>query len=122
MRALLVFPFVLFLVGCTANGPDVRWAQAQTAYNEAASALKLYRAPCVDTAAYINAGPDHPLCRIDNATWVVVYPLMQHADDCLKAADRQLQSGYEPAFEDAIACAEGALERLLIYKLSVKGN
>lgn len=119
----LVFSFVLVLLGaCSANGPDVRWAQAQTAYNEAASALKLYRAPCIDTAAYINAGPSHPLCRIDSATWAVAYPLMQLADRCLKAADRQLQSGYDPAFEDALACAEDALERLLVYQLSVKGD
>ena len=122
-QALRVFPFVLFLLGaCSANGPDVRWAQAQTVYNEAATALKLYRAPCVDKAAYINAGPDHPLCRIDSATWLVVYPLMQQADDCLKAADQLLQRGVKPAIEDALACAERALERLLIYNLAVKGT
>ncbi len=120
-RTIAALAFFVVLAGC-GGSPDVLWGQAQTSYNETAKALKLYRAPCVDSAAYANAGPAHPLCRIDDATWAVVYPLMQTADACLKAADRQLQSGAEPAVADALACAERALERLLIYRFAVKGN
>ncbi len=117
----IVLVLGLVLVGCGGSA-SVLWGQAQTSYNETAKALKLYRAPCVDTAAYANAGPAHPLCRIDDATWAVVYPLMLQADTCLKAADRQLQSGAEPAIADALACAEGALARLLIYRTAVREN
>ena len=111
---------VLLLAAC-ASSPDVRWAQAQASYNETARALELYRAPCVDVEAYANAGPEHPLCRVDNATWALVYPIMQEADRCLKAADRQLQIGSTPAIKDSLDCAERAAERLLIYRLSNLG-
>ncbi len=112
---------VLFLVGC-ASSPDVRWAQAQSTYNETARALVLYRAPCIDKQAYANAGPGHPLCRIDDATWAVAYPILQEADRCLKAADARLQAGGAPAIEDSLGCAEAALERLILYRLSTQGN
>lgn len=110
---------IVVAVACT-GAPDVRWAQAQSAYNATAKTLEMYRAPCVDKAAYANAGPDHPLCRVDNATWAVVYPILREADRCLKAADKQLQIGTAPAIEDALGCAESALERLIVYRLSSK--
>ena len=112
-----ILVLVLLLGACT-GPPDVRWAQGQAAYNKAADTLILYRAPCVDQAAYAGAGPDHPLCRVDNATWDVVYPLMQAADKCLRAADARIQAGSEAAAVDSLDCAERALERLLIYQLS----
>ena len=120
MRSL-AFVLVLLLGAC-AEQADVRWAQAQTSYNETAKALVLYRAPCVDQEAYRNAGPEHPLCRIDDATWAVVYPLMQEADHCLKVADARLQSGSTPAIVDSLNCAEAALERLIVYRLSTRGD
>ena len=116
-----VLVLVLLLAAC-AGPPDVRWAQAQKSYNSTARVLEMYRAPCVDREAYANAGPEHALCRVDNATWAVVYPIMQDADKCLKAADAQLQTGNIPTAEDAIVCAESALERLLIYQLSTPGS
>ena len=117
--AVLVAVFVL--VGC-ASGQAVRWAQAQATYNETAKTLQMYRAPCIDKVAYANAGPEHPLCRVDAATWALVYSIMQEADRCLKAADTQLQTGSMPAIEDALNCAERAAERLLIYRLSSVGD
>ena len=125
MRKLVYIPTCLFLallLAACASSPDVRWAQAQKSYNSTARVLEMYRGPCVDREAYVNAGPDHPLCRVDDATWAVVYPIMQDADKCLKAADAQLQSGAIPTAQDAIACAERALERLLIYQLSTPGS
>ncbi len=125
MRSLAWKPIFLaltLLLGACATAPDVRWAQAQTTYNETARALELYRAPCVDTVAYANAGPDHPLCRVDDATWAVVYPILLEADRCLKAADARLQAGSQPAIQDSLDCAEGALERLIIYRLATKGS
>ena len=125
MHRLVYIPTFLvlaLLLGACAGSPDVRWAQAQTTYNDTAKTLKMYRAPCVDKVAYANAGPDHPLCRVDNATWAIVYPIMQEADRCLKAADVQLQTGSAPAIEDALDCAERAAERLLIYRLSNVGD
>ena len=125
MRKLVYIPTFLILallLAACASAPDVRWAQAQTGYNETARVLKMYRAPCIDTQAYANAGPDHPLCRVDDATWAIVYPIMQQADRCLKAADMQLQTGSVPAIEDALDCAERAAERLLIYRLSNVGD
>lgn len=121
IRFLVLVALALFIAGCSGS-PDVRWAQAQTAYNESAKTLKMYRAPCVDKEAYANAGPDHALCRVDDATWAIVYPIMLEADRCLKAADRQLQTGSIPAAEDAIACAERAVERLVIYRLGSTGQ
>ena len=122
MRLTLVAVVAVFvLIGC-ASDPAVRWAQAQTTYNETAKAMVLYRAPCIDPVAYANAGPTHPLCRIDGATWAVVYPVMQEADRCLKAADVQLQGGGSSSLEDALSCGEAALERLILYRLSVQGD
>ena len=119
----IVFVVLALLLGSCAGAPDVRWGQSQTTYNETAKVLVMYRAPCVDTEAYAGAGPSHPLCRVDDATWAVVYPIMQEADRCLKAADARIQSGTVPAAEDALLCAESALERLLIYRLSTtKGD
>ncbi len=120
-QTLVAFVAVFVLIGC-AGDPVVRWAQAQTTYNETAKAMVLYRAPCIDPAAYVNAGPAHPLCRIDAATWAVAYPIMQEADRCLKAADSQLQSGASVSLEDALSCGEAALERLILYRLSVQGD
>lgn len=125
MRRLVWIPIALVLalvLAACAGPPDIRWARAQKSYNETARILEMYRAPCIDKAAYANAGPDHALCRVDDATWAVVYPIMQDADKCLKAADAQLQTGHIPTAEDAIVCAESALERLLIYQLSTPGS
>ena len=118
MRSRLWIPIIVFVLGACTGAPDVRWAQGQAAYNEAAETLILWRAPCIDQVAYAGAGPDHPMCRVDDATWKVVYPIMQAADACLKAADARIQAGTGAAAIDSLDCAERALERLLIYQLS----
>lgn len=50
----------LFFVVACASSPDVRWAQAQVAYNSTLATMIDLRRPCVDI------GPEDPGCIIDD--------------------------------------------------------
>ncbi len=116
-----VLGLVFLLTACAGpSRPSVMWGQQQAAYNKAAEAIIFYRAPCVDTLAYPNAGPDNPLCRINDAAWAVVKPLLDEADALLQAADALIQDGQAPLAVAYIASVSRIMERILLMQLGAK--
>lgn len=74
MKKLLIaaaLPLLLLLGGCVTSGqpaasPEVRWAQAASAFNAAVKQAVAARRPCVEF------GPDAPDCLITDAHYPVV--------------------------------------------------
>ncbi len=117
-----VLGLVFLLTACVGpSRPSVMWGQQQSAYNKAAAAIIFYRAPCVDTRAYPNAGPDNPLCRISDAAWAIVKPLLDEADALLQVADALIQVGQAPQAVEYIASVSRIMERVLLIQLQAQG-
>lgn len=71
------------IAGC-ATDPDLRWAQAQQAYNSAGALFNDLRRPCVDI------GPDDPGCIIDDEAYLLLDPIL---DQARAALDRYEETG-----------------------------
>lgn len=122
MRRWIPWLVCLFVVGC-ATAPDVRWAQATSSFTAAVNALNALREPCVDTALYPDAGPDHPLCRIDDDIWGQgVLPLVREGRTVIIDADTAIQADQTQTVEWAIERVLAIVERLLLIKAMSEGE
>lgn len=109
MRAAFLFVPALalagFLAACAAD-PDLRWAQAQQAYNSAGALFNDLRRPCVDI------GPDDPGCIIDDEAYLVLDPIL---DQARAALDRYEETGSV----DWLDVAAGFVENFQVELLKV---
>lgn len=112
---------LLLLAGCAAD-PEVRWAQGQVGYNDALDGLIEARAPCVDDALYPGAGPDHPLCRIDDEAARRLDIARNRANRLLEQSRQALDEGNPPGAEVYLDALEGAMQDLLLYQLTRPGD
>lgn len=120
MRNLLSGALLLILVACASN-PGVQWAQQQQLANTAMEIVIRYRTPCIDTVTYPGAGPDHPLCRVDDATWDWAYGLSEQIDVLLQGADLANIEGNGPAALRYLDLVESLLFELQWLQLKLEG-
>lgn len=121
LAVIIGFAVVLALGGCeTTSTPEVRWAQAEKVYIGVMDILTDYRRPCVAGSGVVNAGPDHPLCLLDDAASWRVEAVRRVADPLL------LRLGAADPEADQIMIAtlmielERALERLIAIQIEVQ--
>ncbi len=91
----ILFALALLIGACASSG-EVRWAHVQQATNDASNWIIDGRRPCVDTGLYPDAGPDHPLCLIDNEKWEMFKALRRTINATLSQALLALEVGDSP--------------------------
>lgn len=110
LAVIAVCGLAVLLAGCAAS-PEVRWAQAQKAYNEGVKSAISYRAPCIEF------GPEHPLCLIDDDTYRIVEPIRERLGSLLRQAQVAVGGGNESLFVIVMDEVDALLQTFLLYTL-----
>lgn len=114
---LAVLVGFLVLGGCaTSSNPEVRWASAEKTYIGVMDVLIDYRKACVPASDIESAGPDHPLCLLDDEAAQRVEVLRGVADQLLLRL-KTAGPDDDPAMVDGIM---GDLEFLLDQLVRIK--
>lgn len=110
---------VAMLCACASSAtPWQRWATATAAYNAVGARVAVARSPCFSTPDNPEFGPTHPQCLLGDQAFDTAVSVMFVGSACLDDALAALEQGGPANGASAnLACAEGALERLL-FELS----
>ena len=104
----------VWLLSACATDPGVRWAQAQSAYDDARTTIVDYRRPCVPGQGVENAGPNHPRCLIDGDAMRKLSIVNKSASILLSDMEIQSRHGASPDYGALMLKFEPLLEEILL--------
>ena len=119
MRIKLIFAVLAFALAGCASDSAVRWAQGQQAYNDTLQTLITYRAPCVP-GQMAGAGPEHPLCKIDDGEYRDIEAVRMAADAVLRHLDVAATSGNSNLVASLLTQLDGLLTRLVAARIAAE--
>ena len=119
MRIRLIIAIVAFALAGCASDSAVRWAQGQQAYNDTMQTIITYRAPCVP-GQMAGAGPEHPLCKIDDEEYRDIEAVRMAADAVLRHIDVAATSGNSDLVASLLVQLDGLLTRLVAARIAAE--